>query len=246
METIHHPDRLFGRQRHPRLSIVSRDRPAHKGFSSDVIAGCRPMSNTETRGSVILGVCLGNPERWAEFDAIYRPILYAYLKNRGLRDFEAGDVIQDVYVKLLGRIQTYDRSKCRFRTWLFTVAQHTLIDHARRRASYKRALDGWAKQMLHATPSDSIVMREEWGRIHREKILGHALRYVRARVSSKAWTCFEQRLLRNRPAAEIAAELTIKPNDVYVNSHRVMKEVRAVCEEFDEDLSHAFESDLSG
>ena len=69
---------------------------------------------------------------------------------------------------------------------------------------------------------------------------------MRTRVSSKAWTCFQQRLLRNRPAAEIAAELKITPDAVYVNACRVMKQVREVCEEFDEDISHAFESDVSG
>jgi len=100
-------------------------------------------------------------------------------------------------------------------------------------------------QMLQATPTDSVRMEEDWRRIHREKILAHALRTIRSRVSSKAWICFEQRLLRDRPAAEIARELGIEPNLVYVNACRVMKLVRKVCEEFDEDMSHDFKSDLS-
>ena len=148
-------------------------------------------------------------------------------------------------MKLLGKIHTYDREKCSFRTWLFSVAHNTLIDQARRRASRKKALDGWVANVLRATPSDSVRMEEDWTAIHREKILRHALRDVRARVSSKAWACFEQRLFRDRPAAEIARDLDIEPNAVYVNACRVMKLVRAICEEFDEDMSHAFESDLS-
>ncbi len=205
------------------------------------------MSNTETRGSVILGVCRQDPERWREFDSIYRPILIAFLRRQGLKESEADELVQDVFVKLLGKIHTYDRSKCRFRTWLFRVTRNTLIDRARRRASYEKALDGWAAQVLHATPRDSVVMEEEWRRLHRERILAHALRVVRSSVSSKMWTCFEQRLLRDRPASEIAARLGIEPDAVdavYVNACRVMKKVRALCEEFDEDLSHAFESDV--
>jgi RNA polymerase sigma-70 factor (ECF subfamily) len=204
------------------------------------------MSDADTRVSVIVGIARHDPVRWREFDAIYRPILFAYLLKRGLKTAEAGDVVQDIYVKLLGKIQTYDRSKCRFRTWLFTVAQRTLIDHARRQDAYKRAVDGWAARVLKASPSDSVRMEEQWTRIHREKILAHALRIVRARVSSQAWTCFQQRLLRNRPAAEIAAALHIEANAVYVNACRVMKKVREVCEEFDEDISHAFASDVPG
>jgi RNA polymerase sigma-70 factor (ECF subfamily) len=204
------------------------------------------MSNTETRGSVIDGVCQQDAERWRQFDAIYRPILFAFLRKRGLNEVEADELIQVVFVKLLTRIQTYDRSKCRFRTWLFRVTKNALIDRARRKKSYEGALDGWAEQVLRATPSDSVVMEEDWIRIHREKIVAHALRDVRAQVSLKAWKCFEDRLLRDRPAAAIAAELDIKPGAVYVHATRVMKRVRALCEEFDEDLSHAVKTDLSG
>jgi RNA polymerase sigma factor (sigma-70 family) len=209
-----------------------------------VDAGHTPMSSMNTRLSVIVGVAQRDPDRWREFDSIYRPILHAYLAMRGLNAAAAADVIQDIYVKLLKKIDTYDRTKCRFRTWLFTVAQRTLIDRARRQAAYQKALDGWAAQMLQAGPPDSVKMEQEWTRIHREKILAHALKVVRARVSSKAWTCFRQRLLISRPAAEIAAELNIKPAGVYVNACRVMQQVRDVCREFDEDLSHAFASDV--
>jgi hypothetical protein len=99
--------------------------------------------------------------------------------------------------------------------------------------------------MLRPTPSDSAVVEQEWDTLHLEKILEHALQVVRARVPSKSWACFEQRLLRDRPAAEIARDLKLEPNAVYVNACRVLKKVRATCEEFDEDISHAFESDLS-
>ena len=95
---------------------------------------------------------------------IYRPMLLAYLRKQGLKEFEANDVVQDIFVKLLGKIHTYDRAKCRFRTWLFSVAHNALIDHARRLASHKKALDGWAVNVLRATPSDSVRMEEEWTR----------------------------------------------------------------------------------
>jgi RNA polymerase sigma-70 factor (ECF subfamily) len=204
------------------------------------------MTSADTRVSVIVGVCQQDPERWREFDAIYRPILLAYLGRRGLNEFEANDVVQDTFVKLLGKIHTYDRTKCRFRTWLFRVTHNMLIDHARRKASYKKAVVGWAAHLLRSSPADSIAMEQEFQRLHLEKILAHALKVVRARVSSQSWACFEQRLLKNRPAAEIGADLKIEPNAVYVNASRVMKRVREVCDEFDEDISHAFESDVSG
>jgi RNA polymerase sigma factor (sigma-70 family) len=243
------PGQLFPRQKRPHVIILLQDNSARKRRHPHANAGRTNMSsNMDTRPSVIMGVCQQDPERWREFDSIYRPILFAFLNKQGLKESQAEEVISDTYLKLLGKIQTYDRTKCRFRTWLFQVTRHTLIDYIRRRTTYQKAVEGWAANVLQTRESDSILM---WRKIHREKILKHALKVVRAQVSLKAWTCFQQRMLLNRPAAEIAADLTIElnvvitRNDVYVNACRVMKLVRGVCEEFDEDISHAFDSDVS-
>ena len=39
-------------------------------------------------------------------------MLLAFLRKQGLKESEANDVVQDIFVKLLGKIQTYNREKC--------------------------------------------------------------------------------------------------------------------------------------
>jgi hypothetical protein len=51
-------------------------------------------------------------------------------------------------------------------------------------------------------------------------------------------------VLKDRPGAEIARELGIQPNAVYVNSCRVLKLVRRFCDDFDADVSQAFEVEV--
>jgi RNA polymerase sigma-70 factor (ECF subfamily) len=199
------------------------------------------MANDDTRLTVIAGVRSQDPERWREFDSIYRPMLFSYLRKQGLKDFEANDVVQDVFVKLLAKIQTYDPAKCKFRGWLFSLAHNAMIDRARQRASYQKALDGWAAHVLEATPSDSLRMEQEWVKLHRKRILEHALKTVRGRTSAKAWSCFDQRVLRNRPAALVATEVKLNPKAVYVYACRVLKQVRTLCQQFDEDISESVE-----
>jgi RNA polymerase sigma factor (sigma-70 family) len=225
--------------------ILAKVEVARASRHPRVSDGRKIMSNSETRGSVILGACQQDPERWREFDSIYRPMLLAFLRKQRLNDSDANDVVQDIFVKLLNKIQTYDPTRYRFRTWLFKVAHNTLVDQARRRASRQRAADGWVINVLQATPSDSVKMAEEWVTIHRMKILHHALKCVRHRTSARTWACFEQRLLQDRPGAEIAAELGLEASAVFVNASRVLKRVRTVCQEFDEDLTDDDDSDLS-
>jgi RNA polymerase sigma-70 factor (ECF subfamily) len=229
----------------PPLLILWKAQAATSLEELRVNHGKKFMSNTETRVSIIIGVCQRDPERWREFDAIYRPMLFAFLRKQRLNESDAEEVVQDIFIKLLDKIHTYDREQVRFRSWLFAVAHHALIDKARRRASYKKAVDGWVAKMLRSTKSDSTKLAEQWVKHHRAKILAHALETVRAHTSVKVWTCFEQRLLRGRHGSEIARELGIEPGSVFVNAHRVLKNVRAICQEFDEDLSDDDESSLS-
>ncbi len=43
------------------------------------------MSSTDTRVSIMFGVCRQDPPRWHEFDAVWRPIPFAYLRKRACR-----------------------------------------------------------------------------------------------------------------------------------------------------------------
>ena len=77
----------------------------------------------------------------------------------------------------------------------------------------------------------------EWNQAHKQRVLEFVLEQVKAEAQPKTWACFEQRLLRGRAAADIAAELGLTPNAVKVNASRVLARVRERCAEFEEDLT---------
>lgn len=196
-------------------------------------------TDTDTRVSVIMGVRQNDPDRWKEFYAIYNPMLLSYMRKQGLSYSDAHDTVQDVFLRLIQKISSYDRTRARFRSWLFSVARNALIDQARRRAAQKRAVDGWVARVVRGDPQEDREMEMLFERMHRERILQHAVETVRKRASPAAWICFEQRLFRDRPSAEIAKDLGISTDSVYVHTCRTLKKIRAICEEYDEDLGHA-------
>jgi RNA polymerase sigma-70 factor (ECF subfamily) len=59
---------------------------------------------------------------------------------------------------------------------------------------------------------------------------------VRENAQTTSWACFEGRILVGRPAAELAAELGVSSNAVYVNASRLLARVRDECAEFLEPL----------
>ena len=65
----------FTRLKRPTLVMLWKAQSARARHQARVNRGHPTMSNSDTRGSVIVGVCQQDPERWREFDSIYRPML---------------------------------------------------------------------------------------------------------------------------------------------------------------------------
>jgi RNA polymerase sigma-70 factor (ECF subfamily) len=206
----------------------------HRSTLSYEHSSGRPM--LETRISLLDRV--RNPAdvaAWREFADLYQPLLLAYVRKRGVSDHDAQDVVQDVFARLVRAVPRFrlDHDRGRFRTWLWQVAHSALADWHRHGAVPVRAEQEWADQHEQEIGDDRD---EEWDELYRRRIVEVVLRRVRAAVNPSSWACFEGRLLHDRPAAEIAAELGISANAVYVNASRLLARVREECAEFAETL----------
>jgi RNA polymerase sigma-70 factor (ECF subfamily) len=195
---------------------------------------------TETRSSLLRRVRdPGDAESWRVFHELYEPLLHGYVRSRGLSDDDARDVVQEVFIALLRALPTFelDRSRGRFRTWLWQVTMNAIATAKRRGNRRDRAEGGWRERgAAGETPSDDDS-EIAWRKAHRRRVLEHAMNQVREQSQEKTWHCFDQHILRRRPSAEVAAELGMTANAVFVNASRVLARVRALCQEHDEDLT---------
>jgi RNA polymerase sigma-70 factor (ECF subfamily) len=183
----------------------------------------------ETRMSLLDRVRnLGDGRSWSEFHAIYRPLILGYLRGLGLDEHDAEDVTQEVFERLMLILPKFnlDREKGRFRTYLWKVTYNSLLARARWKKVRERAEQEWVRRFSEADESRSRELEDIFKLEHRRRIFEVVLPQARARASETAWACFDGRLVQRRPAAEIAAELGITENNVYVHSSRVLQDVR--------------------
>src|ERR1700682_3808498 len=113
---------------------------------------------TQTRVSLIHPVRnRADAVAWGEFFSIYRPLLFAYVRKRGVAQHDAADIVQDVLARLVPALAhfEFDARRGRFLTWLWSVTHNALVDWARRRASRDRAERGWVEQHKLLAESDS-------------------------------------------------------------------------------------------
>jgi RNA polymerase sigma-70 factor (ECF subfamily) len=191
----------------------------------------------ETRPSLIQRVRdNADTSAWGEFFSVYQPLLFAYVRKRGVSEQDAADVVQDVFAKLSQALEhfEFDAERGRFRTWLWRVTQNALADWARRRNARDRAERGWADEFK---PPDGENTGPEWDQLYRRRILETALERVRLSSQPVTWACFAGRILEDRPAAEIAAETGVSVNAVYINASRLLTRVREECAALEEPLT---------
>jgi RNA polymerase sigma-70 factor (ECF subfamily) len=172
-------------------------------------------------------------QSWGEFVALYEPLIHSYARKHGLSEANAQDVVQNVFISLLRALPRFelDHSRGRFRTWLYRITMNAVIDFQKKQPRWS-ALEADGSEPGPGAPSHVDQMLEEWETDCRRRVLEFVLEKVRGQAVPTTWTCFERLTLQGRKGADIAAELGLTANAVYVNAKRIMDRVKALCAEY--------------
>jgi RNA polymerase sigma-70 factor (ECF subfamily) len=160
---------------------------------------------------------------WARFVELYTPLLFGWARRLGMRDADAADLVQDVFTVLVARMPgfCYDRTRS-FRAWLQTVLLNKWRNRCRRPPII--SLDPAGPDLgLRAAPPGACALEETE---YREHLVGRALRLMQAEFTPPTWKACWEFVVRGRPAAEVAAELGLSVNAVYLAKSRVLRRLR--------------------
>src|SRR5215467_2829337 len=94
-------------------------------------------------------------EAWAEFVALYAPLVYGFATRHGLQDADAADLTQDVLRSVAGAAGRfrYEAQRGTFRGWLFTLVRNRLRIFFTSRRRQARAGGEAARQALLELPA---------------------------------------------------------------------------------------------
>lgn len=159
---------------------------------------------------------------WSRFVALYTPLVYQWVADLGIRDPDRNDVVQDVFVVLLGRMSTfnYDASKS-FRGWLRTITINKSRDLLRKRKRLGEPTFVARLELAEQNEIDLLTQQE-----YREHLADAALKLMRKHFSKTTWQACWEHVANGRPAREVAEELGISVNAVYLARGRVLHRLR--------------------
>ena len=128
-------------------------------------------------------------EAWERFVDLYAPLVFGFVRKRGLQEADAADLTQDVLrqVALSAKSLVYDPKRGSFRAWLFTVVRNRLTDHWRA-TGRQAAATGDSSQWRAVT--DSLVTPDdtaEWDAEYERQLFHYAARLIRGDFSEATW-----------------------------------------------------------
>jgi RNA polymerase sigma-70 factor (ECF subfamily) len=160
-------------------------------------------------------------EAWEKFVDVYTPLLFAWTRHLGLNEHDAADLVQDLFAVLVEKLPQFDYDQQKsFRAWLKTILLNRWRNQQRRRAARQPGDSALANL---ATLEDPPEFEEAEYRRH---LVARALRLMQSEFQPATWKACWEFVVHDRPAAEVAAELGLSVNAVYLAKSRVLRRLR--------------------
>jgi RNA polymerase sigma-70 factor (ECF subfamily) len=158
---------------------------------------------------------------WDEFVRRYQPMIRDWCLRWGSRPEDAEDVAQEVLLKLLAAMKTFQYDPGRsFRAWLKTVTQNAWNDFTK---SHRRESTADPDRFQAILDSRAALddLRSRMEDAYDRELLDLAMRRVEKRVKPANWRAFHLTAIEGRAGADAARELGLSVARVFIAKHRV-------------------------
>jgi len=162
------------------------------------------------------------PRAWERFVELYTPLLLYWARRLGLQEPDAADLVQEVFTLLVQKLPQfrYDRDRS-FRSWLRTVLVNKWREGHRDRAATG---DAGTAALPDCPGPDNVAELEEVD--FQRHLIVRALELMQAEFQPTTWQACWEHVVRERTAADVARELNLSANAVYLATSRVLRRLR--------------------
>jgi RNA polymerase sigma-70 factor, ECF subfamily len=193
--------------------------------------------NSSTNTALLVG--LRDPANefvWTEFCERYRPLLVAFGRRLGLQWTDAEDAAQEALCGFASayRQNCYDREKGGLRTWLFRIAAHKIRDVQRRQYRERPQGTDSTTGIVEQMP-DERTISDIWDAEWQGATLRESIRRLKSEVEPVTLQAFALAVLKEWPAAQVAARLGMTPNAVSKAKRRVLSRLREIRQQLERD-----------
>jgi RNA polymerase sigma-70 factor (ECF subfamily) len=158
---------------------------------------------------------------WNRFVDLYAPLLRIWAGRFGLQANDADDLVQEVFATLLRDLPRFVyRPPKRFRGWLWTVTKNKWHEKCRRKSLPCAA----SAALVEAEVPDGVqaVCEAEY----QDHLVRRVAEFLREEFQPKTWQAFWECVVAERSGSDVARELDMTENAVYIAKGRVLRRLR--------------------
>jgi RNA polymerase sigma-70 factor (ECF subfamily) len=165
---------------------------------------------------------------WTRLVELYSPLIHGWLRRQGMQQ-DAEDVTQDVLTVVVRRLSEFERAPRTgaFRAWLRTITVNCLRAHWRRQKNKPIAggRDSVA-ELINQLEDPASHVSKLWDAEHDRHVTRYLLESIKPRFSEQTWKAFTRVALDEAKAQDVAAELGMSENAVFIAKSRVLSALR--------------------
>jgi RNA polymerase sigma-70 factor (ECF subfamily) len=170
-----------------------------------------------------------DPDSWRQLVDLYTPLIRGWLHRHGLPPQEADDLVQEVLAVVVRRLPDFRRQERTgsFRRWLRTITVNCLRDFWRARRVRPQAAGGSGfLQAVEQLADPDSEMSRLWDEEHDRHVTRRLLEMIRPQFEPSTWRAFQRVALDGAPPDQVAAELGLSVNAVFIAKSRVLGRLR--------------------
>lgn len=170
---------------------------------------------------------------WDEMVSIYRPLVDRWCRRAGLQEADVADLGQEVFKSVAHGIDKFRRDNPgqSFRKWLHAITRNKLNDHFRLREREMPAAGG-SDALSRLLQIPDVSANDEEAGEETAIICRKALALIAPEFEDSSWKAFWRVAVDNQSPADVAQDLGMSANAIYVAKSRILARLRQVLEDF--------------
>jgi RNA polymerase sigma factor (sigma-70 family) len=166
-------------------------------------------------------------EAWRRFDDLYRPLLQTWLRRYAVQPQDADDLVQQVLEVVVREMPSfhYEPAKGRFRAWLRSIMVNQLRAFWRSQQARPKTDSDFFDRILEQLEDEKSDLSRLWDQEHDQHVSRRLLALIEPDFSPATWQAF-RRLMDGAKAKDVAADLGISANAVYLAKSSILKRLR--------------------
>lgn len=169
-----------------------------------------------------------DPQTWQRLLELYAPLLRRWLTQYEVQPNDIDDLVQEVLMTVSSELPSFDHNgrPGAFRSWLRTTLVHRLRNHWRARGRRPQAGGSDIDRRLAELDDPGTALTQIWNRQHDRHVLSKLLEKIEPDFSKNTWKAFSLTALEGEKPNEVAEQLEISVNAVFIAKSRVLSRLR--------------------